>query len=104
MRSLKANKNGRTSSSRWRGLAGRAASSQGLMFCFPQAGRTNRPPIEAVIGQLSGRNSAKFPASCPILRPNPVLQINIGATNQNAGRYAYTLSGINAADVYAAAA
>jgi HAE1 family hydrophobic/amphiphilic exporter-1 len=45
----------------------------------------------------------KIPGVTPILRPNPVLQINIGATNQNQGRYVYTLSGINPADVYAAA-
>ncbi len=84
------------------GLTGRAASSQGLMFAFLKpAGQ--RPPIETVIGQLS-QDLGKIPGIVPILRANPVLQINIGATNQNAGRYAYTLSGINPADVYTAAA
>ncbi len=83
------------------GLAGRAASSQGLMFAFLKPAE-GRPPIETVIAQIS-QELAKIPGIIPILRPNPVLQINIGATNQNNGRYAYTLSGINAADVYAAA-
>ncbi len=83
------------------GLAGRAASSQGLMFGFLKPAN-QRPPIETVIAQLS-QELAKIPGIIPILRPNPVLQINIGATNQNNGRYAYTLSGISAPDVYAAA-
>ncbi len=83
------------------GLAGRAASSQGLIFVFLKPVK-ERPPIEAVIGQLTG-DLAKIPGILPILRPNPVLQINIGATNQNQGRYVYTLSGINPQEVYAAA-
>ena len=37
------------------------------------------------------------------MQPNPVLQINVGATSQTQGQYAYTLSGIVPDDVYAAA-
>ena len=83
------------------GLTGRAASSQGLLYGFLKP-VGQRPPIETVIGQLS-QELGKIPGIMPILRPNPVLQINIGATNQNAGRYAYTLRGIDPQSVYAAA-
>ena len=83
------------------GLLGRGASSQGLMYVFLKP-VGQRPPIETVISQLS-QELGKIPGILPILRPNPVLQINIGATNQNAGRYAYTLRGIDPKNVYAAA-
>ena len=73
-------------------LSGRAASSQALMFVFLKPAK-DRPPIETVITQISQALS-KIPGIIPLLRPSPVLQINIGATNQNNGRYAYTLSGL----------
>src|SRR6202030_2090791 len=38
-----------------------------------------------------------------VITPQPVLQINVGATNQTQGQYAYTLSGIVPDDVYKAA-
>src|SRR5205814_2490210 len=38
-----------------------------------------------------------------IITPSPVLQINVGATNQTQGQYAYTVSGIVPQDVYGAA-
>ena len=84
------------------GLAGRAASSQGIVLVFLKDAK-ERPAIEKVIAQLTGE-MGKIPGVIALLQPSPVLQINIGATNQNAGRYAYTLSGINSPDVYAAAA
>ena len=83
------------------GLAGRASSSQGIVLVFLKDVK-DRPPIDKVIAQLTGEMS-KIPGVIALIQPSPVLQINIGATNQNAGRYAYTLSGINAPDVYAAA-
>ena len=84
------------------GLAGRAASSQGIMFVFLKEAK-HRPGIEQVISQITA-DMNKIPGIIGLLRPNPVLQINIGATNQNQGRYAYTLSGINPDEVYDAAA
>jgi HAE1 family hydrophobic/amphiphilic exporter-1 len=36
----------------------------------------------------------------PFLRPFPVLQISTGATSQNQGQYAYSLSGVNTQQVY----
>ena len=39
----------------------------------------------------------------PTLNPQPVLQINIGATGSAFGRYSYVLSGIDPQEVYAAA-
>jgi phage terminase large subunit-like protein len=39
----------------------------------------------------------------PTLNPQPVLQINIGATGSQFGRYSYVISGINPDEVYAAA-
>jgi len=44
----------------------------------------------------------KYSGITAVLQPNPVLQINIGATNQTQGQYAYTISGIVPDDVYAA--
>jgi HAE1 family hydrophobic/amphiphilic exporter-1 len=38
-----------------------------------------------------------------VLTPSPVLQISVGATSQNQGQYAYTISGIVPEDVYAVA-
>ena len=84
------------------GLAGRAASSQGLMFVFLKDAK-ERPAMEKVVAQL-GAELNKTPGILALLQPSPVLQINIGATNQNQGRYAYTLSGINPEEVYNAAA
>ena len=84
------------------GNASRGAGSQGLMFIFLKDAKL-RPPIDIVVGQLT-RAMAGIPGLIALGQPTPVLQINIGATNQTQGRYAYTLSGINSADVYAAAA
>ena len=84
------------------GLSGRTASSQALMLIFLKDAK-QRAPIDTVIGQITGELN-KIPGIVALLQPSPVLQINIGATNQNAGRYAYTLSGIDPEQVYAASA
>ena len=34
------------------------------------------------------------------LRPFPVLEISTGATNQNQGQYAFSVSGVNREEVY----
>jgi HAE1 family hydrophobic/amphiphilic exporter-1 len=83
------------------GFAARSSSSQGLMFCFLKP-RSERPPIEQCIPQLQ-KSISSIPGITAILQPNPVLQINVGATSQTQGQYAYTLSGIVPGDVYAAA-
>jgi hydrophobic/amphiphilic exporter-1 (mainly G- bacteria), HAE1 family len=73
-----------------------------LIFAFLKP-QKERPDIDHCILQLQ-KSINQIPGITAILRPNPVLQINIGATNQNQGQYAYTLSGINPDDVYAASA
>src|SRR5438094_1376098 len=83
------------------GFAARTSSSQGLIFCFLKP-RSQRPPIEQCIPQLQ-KSISSIPGIIAILQPNPVLQINVGATSQTQGQYAYTLSGIVPDDVYAAA-
>ena len=74
------------------------ASNQGLLLAFldpPQV----RPPIQAVVGKMMGRLGA-IPGIFAFLRPMPVLNISTGATNQNQGQYAYSLSGVNSQQVY----
>ena len=74
------------------------ASNQGLLLAFlypPQV----RAPIQAVAGGLMGR-LATVPGIFPFLRPFPVLEISTGATNTNQGQYAYSVSGVNAQQVY----
>jgi len=83
------------------GFAARTASSQGLIFGFLKP-RSQRPPIEQCIPQLQ-RSISSIPGITAILQPNPVLQINVGVTNQTQGQYAYTLSGIVPDEVYTAA-
>ncbi len=83
------------------GFAARTSSSQGLIFGFLQP-RSQRPPIEQCIPQLQ-KSISSIPGIAAILQPNPVLQINVGATNQTQGQYAYTISGIVPDEVYSAA-
>ena len=83
------------------GFSSRTASSQALILVFLKP-QKDRPDIEHVILQLQ-RSISTIPGITAILRPNPVLQINVGVTNQNQGQYAYTYSGIVPDDVYKAA-
>lgn len=74
------------------------ASNQGLLLVFlkpPQA----RPPIQSIAGGLMG-SLGTIPGVFAFLRPMPVLNISTGATNQNQGQYAYSLSGVNSQQVY----
>jgi HAE1 family hydrophobic/amphiphilic exporter-1 len=73
-------------------------SNMGLLLEFLTPPKV-RPPIQAVAGGLMGRLAA-IPGVFPFLRPMPVLQISTGATNQNQGQYAYSISGVNAPQVY----
>jgi HAE1 family hydrophobic/amphiphilic exporter-1 len=45
-------------------------------------------------------NLGAIPGVLPFLRPFPVLEISTGATNQNQGQYAFSISGVNAEQVY----
>ena len=74
------------------------ASNQGLLLAFLKPPQV-RPPIQAVAGMLMGK-LATIPGVFPFLRPMPVLNISTGATNQNQGQYAYSLSGVNSQQVY----
>jgi HAE1 family hydrophobic/amphiphilic exporter-1 len=74
------------------------ASNQGILFTFLQP-PSGRPPIQNVAAQLMGKMRA-IPGLFPFLRPYPVLEISTGATNQNQGQYAFSISGVNPDQVY----
>ena len=80
------------------GASGFFASNQGLILVFLEP-PDNRPPIQNVAGSMMGKLST-IPGVFPFLRPFPVLEISTGATNQNQGQYAFSLSGVNADQVY----
>src|SRR5207248_984119 len=61
-----------------------------------------RKPIDDVAMDLR-KSFSQLPGVFPTLNPQPVLQINIGATGSQFGRYSYSISGINPDEVYAAA-
>ncbi|HEX4653691.1 MAG TPA: efflux RND transporter permease subunit [Candidatus Udaeobacter sp.] len=82
------------------GFASRTAASQGLMFVIFKP-REERPPIDQCTLQIQ-KTLSTIPGITGVLSPQPVLQINVGATNQTQGQYAYTISGIVPQDVYAA--
>ena len=82
------------------GFASRTSSSQGIIFVIFKD-RSQRPPIDQCVLQIQ-KAVAKIPGVGAVLQPQAVLQINVGATNQTQGQYAYTLSGIVPGDVYAA--
>jgi hydrophobic/amphiphilic exporter-1 (mainly G- bacteria), HAE1 family len=83
------------------GLGSRTSSSQGLIFGFLKP-RSQRPPIDQCVLQLQ-KSIGSIPGIAGVVRPNPVLQINVGAAQQAQGQYAYTLNGIVPDDVYGAA-
>src|SRR6266568_2569660 len=82
------------------GSLSRSSSSQGIVFCVFKP-REQRPPIEQCILRLQKAINT-IPGLTAIISPSPVLQINVGATNQTQGQYAYTISGIVSQDVYSA--
>ena len=81
--------------------SGRAGSSGIFTVLFLKDAK-DRKPIEEVAMELR-HSFNEFPGIFATLNPSPVLQINIGATGSQFGRYSYTLSGINPDEVYAAA-
>src|SRR5216110_3460934 len=83
------------------GSASRSSLSQAIIFCIFKP-REQRDPIEQCLLRLQ-RSINTIPGLTAIITPSPVLQINVGATNQTQGQYAYTISGIVPQDVYGAA-
>ncbi|OLE55828.1 MAG: hypothetical protein AUG51_01300 [Acidobacteria bacterium 13_1_20CM_3_53_8] len=81
--------------------SGRAGSSGIFCVLFLKDAK-DRKPIEEVAMELR-RTLSQIPGIFPTLNPSPVLQINIGATASQFGRYSYTISGIDPEEVYAAA-
>jgi HAE1 family hydrophobic/amphiphilic exporter-1 len=80
------------------GLSQFLASNQGIVFTFLKPA-SERPPIQEEVAKLMGNMSA-IPGVMAFLRPFPVLEISTGATNQNQGQYAFSISGINPEQVY----
>jgi hydrophobic/amphiphilic exporter-1 (mainly G- bacteria), HAE1 family len=83
------------------GSAQRSAASQAVIFAVFKP-REQRDPIEQCLLRLQ-KSISTIPGITAVITPQPVLQINVGATNQTQGQYAYTLSGIVPDDVYKAA-
>jgi hydrophobic/amphiphilic exporter-1 (mainly G- bacteria), HAE1 family len=83
------------------GSAQRSAASQAVIFAVFKP-RAERDPIEQCLLRLQ-KSISTIPGITAVITPQPVLQINVGATNQTQGQYAYTISGIVPDDVYKAA-
>jgi HAE1 family hydrophobic/amphiphilic exporter-1 len=73
-------------------------SNMGITFTFIKPPEV-RPPIANIAAGLMGK-IASTPGAFAFLRPFPVLEISTGATSQTQGQYAYSVSGVNAAQVY----
>lgn len=78
------------------GRPGRGAGVFTVLFLKDQRSRAN---IETVAAQVR-KACAGIPGIFPTLNPQPVLQINIGATGSQYGRYSYVISGISPEEVY----
>jgi HAE1 family hydrophobic/amphiphilic exporter-1 len=81
--------------------SGRAGSSGIFTVLFLKDAK-QRKHIDDVAMNLR-RSLNTIPGIFATLNPQPVLQINIGATGSAFGRYSYSLSGIDPNEVYAAA-
>lgn len=64
--------------------------------------REQRDPIEIVAQRMARDINMNIPGLRCYPRGVPVLQISTGAVSNNQGQYAYTLSGVNPDEVYAA--
>ena len=84
------------------GLSGFLPSNQGIIFAVLKD-PDQRPPIQAVAGQMMGAINSKVPGLLTFLQPNPVLEISTGATGNLQGQFAYALSGIDPNQVYTVA-
>jgi HAE1 family hydrophobic/amphiphilic exporter-1 len=83
-------------------VAGRSGLGAGVFTVLFLKDASQRANIETVAAQLR-KACSDIPGIFPTLNPQPVLQINVGATGSSFGRYTYVLSGINPNEVYAAA-
>jgi hydrophobic/amphiphilic exporter-1 (mainly G- bacteria), HAE1 family len=78
------------------------SSNQGLLLAFLKP-----PEDRAAIEETAARMMTQLreiPGVMPFMRPRPVLEISTGATSQNQGQYAFSLSGVNPRQVYDVAA
>jgi HAE1 family hydrophobic/amphiphilic exporter-1 len=80
------------------GATGFLASNQGITFTFIGA-PGKRKPIAEVSAEMMGKLNT-IPGVMTFLRPLPVLDISTGVTSQQQGQYAFTVSGVNATEVY----
>ena len=80
------------------GATGFLASNQGITFTFIKPPE-ERKPIPVVTAEMMGKLNT-IPGVMTFLRPFPVLQISTGVTSQQQGQYAFTVSGVNADQVY----
>lgn len=81
--------------------SGRAGSSGIFTVLFLKDAK-ERKQIDDVAMELR-RSLNQIPGVFATLNSQPVLQINIGATGSQFGRYSYSISGINPDEVYGAA-
>jgi len=65
-------------------------------------GKPMAPSIQNITQMLNGGLFMTIPGLIPALKPQPVLQISTGGTSNLQGQYAYTISGIEPDQVYAA--
>jgi HAE1 family hydrophobic/amphiphilic exporter-1 len=80
------------------GATGFLAANQGIIFMFIKP-PTERSPIQEVAAELMGKLGS-IPGVFAFLRPFPVLEISTGATPQVQGQYAFSVSGVDPAQVY----
>ena len=77
------------------------AANQGILFALLEPA-AQRPPIDQVAARMMGALGG-VPGLFAFLRPFPVLEISTGATSQLQGQYAFSVSGVDPDQVYAAA-
>lgn len=97
------------------GLGRFLSSNMGIMFVSLERpddrkplktfdGRTiENPSIHEIAEQMTGQMMMGMPGALGIMTPQPVLEISTGASSRQGGQFSYSLSGINAAEVYEAA-
>ncbi|MFI5381044.1 MAG: efflux RND transporter permease subunit, partial [Tepidisphaerales bacterium] len=81
------------------GISGFMPANQGVMIVFLKD-RKDRPPIADVARQLMGGITMGVPGAMGVMIPQAVLEISTGATDRTRGDLAFTVSGLNASEVY----
>ena len=61
------------------------------------------PAITDVTGSIMGNLMGRMKGVIGVMTPQPVLEISTGATSKQSGQFAYTISGVDPDEVYAAA-